>query len=66
MKGLRTARRTKDITQQQLADMMEVNVQTVRNWESGKINIYSSRLLKLSEILEVSCDYILKGEEVNV
>ena len=62
MKGLRTARRAKDLTQQQLADNMGVVSQTVKMWEWGKANIPSDKLLRLSEMLEVSCDYLLKGE----
>ena len=62
MIGIKFARQRKGLSQQQLADMLEVNMQTISKWERGLISIKPKNLLKLSEILEVTCDYLLKGE----
>ena len=49
------------LTQEQIAEKMDVSVQMVSNLERGKKAIKIENLIKISEILDVSTDYILLG-----
>ena len=51
------------LTQEQLADKMDVSIQMVSNLERGNKSIRIENLIKLSEILNISTDYILTGKE---
>ena len=59
---LRDIRKEKGITQQTLADDMNLSVDTVRRWESGKRKPNYEEILNLSEILNVSTD-VLFGDK---
>ena len=54
------ARRAQNLTQEQLADMLNVSRQAVSRWESGLAYPETDNLVRLSEILNVNCDYLLK------
>ena len=56
-------RKQRGYTQEQLADLMNVSIQMVSNLERGNKAIRIDNLIKLSEILEISTDYILTGKE---
>lgn len=62
--GQRIVVRRKELgyTQEQIAEMMDVSVQMVSNLERGNKAIRIDNLIKLSEILRVSTDYILTGK----
>lgn len=49
-------------SQEELADKMEVSRQSVSKWESGMSVPDLNKILKLSELFEVSTDYLLKDE----
>jgi len=49
------------LTQDELAEMMDVTPQMISTAELGKKAIRPENLLKLCEALEVSADYILTG-----
>ena len=51
------------ITQEKLAEQMDVSIQMISNLERGNKEIKISNLIKLSSILGVSTDYILTGKE---
>ena len=55
------ARREQGITQLELADKMSVTRQTVSRWETGAAVPDIEKVADLVEILQVSCDYLLKG-----
>lgn len=55
-------RREKHMTQEQLAELMDVSPQMVSNLELGKKAIRPENLLKLSQVLQVSADYLLGGQ----
>lgn len=55
------ARRELGITQLELADKMSVTRQTVSRWETGAAVPDIEKVADLAEILQVSCDYLLKG-----
>lgn len=50
-------------TQEQLAEMMHVSIQMISNLERGIKAIRIDNLIHLSQLLEVSTDYILTGKE---
>lgn len=53
------ARESRGLTAQQLADKMNVDVSTIRNWESGRRQVSVEYLISASEILGYSLDYLL-------
>lgn len=62
--GLRIATRRKELgfTQEKVADLMDVSIQMVSNLERGNKAIKIDNLIKISEILGISTDYILTGK----
>lgn len=54
-------RREKGITQEQLAEIMDVSIQMISNLEGGKKAIRPENLVKLCSALDISADYILRG-----
>ncbi|WBK39957.1 transcriptional regulator [PinkBerry-associated phage LS06-2018-MD08] len=62
MKGLKQSRKDRELSQQELALLMGVTVQTISNWECGRRQPNVSATIKLIRVLE--CDYNkLMGEE---
>lgn len=61
--GERIIKRRKELhlTQEQVSEKMGVSVQMVSNLERGNKAIKIENLIKISEILGVSTDYILLG-----
>lgn len=61
--GKRLSQRRKQlgITQEQLAEKMDVSIQMVSNMELGKKAIRPENLVKVCKILDVSSDYVLTG-----
>ncbi|MBR5323057.1 MAG: helix-turn-helix transcriptional regulator [Clostridia bacterium] len=62
-KRISTERKRNNITQEQLAEKMNVSIQMISNLERGKKAIKINNLLYLSQILGVSTDYILTGNK---
>lgn len=60
---IQTRRKQRGYTQEQLADLMNVSIQMVSNLERGNKAVRIDNLIRLSEILEISTDYILTGKE---
>ena len=56
-------RRRNNITQEQLAEKMNVSIQMISNLERGNKAIKINNLVNLSQIIGVSTDYILKGNK---
>lgn len=54
-------RKQNGMTQEQLAELLDVSIQMVSNLERGNKAIRISNLVRLSEILGVSTDFILTG-----
>lgn len=55
-------RNRNNMSQGNLADKLDVSRQTISKWENNMCLPEAEKLLQLSEIFEVSIDYILKGE----
>lgn len=62
-KRIQMRRKQQGMTQEQLADKMDVSIQMVSNLERGNKAIRIENLIKLSQILNISTDYILTGKE---
>ena len=56
-------RRNLNLTQEQLSEKLGVSRQTVSKWEQDIILVGTNKLIELCDILEVSIDYLLTGEE---
>ena len=63
--GEKIAKTRKDInlTQDQLAELMEVSRQTISKWESDLAFPETAKISKLAEVLKVSCDYLLRDDK---
>ncbi len=55
-------RRKKGWTQEELAEKMDVTRQSVSKWEGGTSIPDLEKIIKLSELFEVSTDYLVKGQ----
>jgi len=53
------ARKEKNLTQEQLADMMSVTRQSISRWESDLSYPEMEKVVLLAELLGLSCDYLL-------
>lgn len=60
---IQARRKQQGLTQEQLADRMNVSIQMVSNLERGNKAIKIENLINLCQILNVSTDYILTGKE---
>ena len=61
--GRRVSERRLDLrmTQEQVAELMDVSLQMISNLELGKKAIRPENLLKLCGVLHISADYLLSG-----
>lgn len=62
-KRIQNRRKQLLLTQEQLAERMNVSIQMISNLERGNKAIRIDNLITLSQIMEVSTDYILTGRE---
>lgn len=60
---LQKLRKHERYSQEQLAEKLGVTRQAISKWESNQGNPDINNIIKLSEIYNVSTDYLLKGEE---
>ncbi len=58
-----TLRKSKGMSQEQLAEAMGVSRQAVSKWESEQASPDPEKIVILSEIFGVTTDYLLKGTE---
>ena len=63
--GQRISKRRKDLnlTQEQVAEQVDLSVQSISCIELGKKAIRPINLVNLCRVLNTSCDYILTGEK---
>lgn len=59
---LKEKRKELDLTQQHVADHLNVTRQTVSSWEVGKSFPDIPTLIKISDFYQLSLDYMLKGD----
>lgn len=60
---LAQARRKQNLTQEQLAERLEVTRQAVSRWESDSTYPETDKIVRMAALLGVSCDYLLLGRE---
>ncbi len=60
---IKEARLKIELTQEQVAEVLDVSRQTVSNWETGKSYPDIVSVIKMSDLYGVSLDYLLKGKE---
>ena len=60
---LQLLRKNKGYTQETLADKLGVSRQAVAKWESGQIYPDISNLIQISELMNVSVDYLVKDQD---
>ena len=60
---IKEARLKIELTQEQVAEELGVSRQTVSNWETGKSYPDIVSVIKMSDLYNVSLDYLLKGKE---
>ena len=56
---LRKARLAKDLSQQNLADILKISVQSIQHWERGANTPKLARMNQLAEILSVPVEYLM-------
>ncbi len=56
-------RKNKNISQEELAELLDVSRQSISKWENDKAYPEMTRLLFMSEYFDVSLDYLMRGIE---
>ena len=62
---LLTLRKANDLTQEQLAEKLDVSRQSVSKWESGQATPDLEKIVALSTVFNVTTDYLLKSSEID-
>lgn len=60
-----TLRKSNDLTQEQLAEKLEVSRQSISKWESGQATPELEKIVAMSQIFGVTTDYLLKPSEID-
>lgn len=58
-------RKANSLTQEELAEKLNVSRQSVSKWESGQTIPELEKLIALSEVFQVTTDYLLKPSELD-
>ncbi|MDE5779520.1 MAG: helix-turn-helix domain-containing protein [Lachnospiraceae bacterium] len=62
---LLTLRKGKNMTQEQLAEQLDVSRQSISKWESGQAMPELDKIIALSNVFDVTTDYLLKPSEID-
>lgn len=65
MEHLKQLRESKNLTQKELSNMLNVDRTTYAKWENGNSNPSFEFLLKIAKIFNVSTDYLLGNNQVS-
>jgi len=60
---IQNLRKNRNLSQEELAEKLDISRQSVSKWESGVAMPEIDKLIMLSEIFEVTTDYLLKDNE---
>lgn len=63
---LKLIRKSKGLTQEELAERLSVSRQAVAKWESGQVYPDISNLIQMSSLFSVTIDYLVKDQECAV
>ena len=66
LKNLTTLRKNNKMNQKQLADLMNVNQNTISRWEKGERQPNNDDLRKLAGIFNVSVDYLISESDTPI
>lgn len=58
-------RKSREWTQEQLAERLNVSRQSVSKWESGQAMPETEKMIEISKIFNVTVDYLLKPSEID-
>ena len=58
-------RKGRELTQEQLAEQLNVSRQSVSKWESGQVIPEVEKIVALSKTFNVTLDYLLKPSEID-
>ncbi len=62
---LLTLRKAKNLTQEQLAEKIDVSRQSISKWESGQASPELEKIVALGTVFDVTTDYLLKSSEID-
>lgn len=62
---LLTLRKANDMTQEQLAEKLDVSRQSISKWESGQATPELEKIVAMSVVFHVTTDYLLKSSEID-
>ena len=60
-----TLRKANNLTQEQLAEKLDVSRQSISKWESGQATPELEKIVAMSAIFDVTMDYLLKSSEID-
>jgi transcriptional regulator with XRE-family HTH domain len=60
---IRTARRDRGLTQDELADQVGVSRSAVAQWETGRTGQVTGNLSRIASVLEVNVEYLMYGDD---
>ena len=63
-KRIKESRKLSGYTQQQVADILLMTQQQYSRFENGKFELSYSQLIKISELFDVSVDYLLGLKQI--
>lgn len=58
-------RKGRELTQEQLAEQLNVSRQSISKWESGQVIPEVEKIVELSKAFDVTLDYLLKPSEID-
>ncbi|KHT14763.1 helix-turn-helix domain-containing protein [Pectobacterium brasiliense] len=62
-KRLASLRKARQLTQIELANLLDIQPRMIGRWEQGQVKPQFDYIIKLAQILEVSIDHLLLGED---
>ncbi|MCI8561685.1 MAG: helix-turn-helix transcriptional regulator [Dorea sp.] len=62
---LTALRKGRELTQEKLAEQLNVSRQSVSKWESGQVVPDVEKIIELSRVFDVTLDYLLKPSEID-
>lgn len=62
---LLTLRKANNLTQEQLAEKLDVSRQSISKWESGQATPELEKIVVMSALFDVTTDYLLKSSEID-
>lgn len=60
-----TLRKANNLTQEELAEKLDVSRQSISKWESGQVTPELEKIVAISAVFHVTTDYLLKSSEID-